>query len=642
MLSQRIGRVGTGTALALLVVPLTALAQSPGVTTRASVSSAGVQADGSSFAPSVSEDGRWVAFASAAANLVPSDGNGVIDVFVRDRLAETTERVSVATDGTEANGRSDTPKISRNGRFVAFQSAATNLIESDGNAKSDVFVHDRDTGVTERVSRAIDGGDPDSTSFVDSISDDGRYVGFWSGASNLVDDDGNDTWDSFVFDRDTRTTERVSVSMTGSDADQDSYWAAVSGDGRFVAFGSRASNLTPQQIKFGGKLSVFVRDRVAGTTKRISQQPSGFYETGDSGEPSMSRDGRFVAYSSTSKNLTKVYLDAKRRIYVTDVQTGATKLVAPDFANQDCPGSSCRLLAAGVPSISGDGRFVGFMSSSQRMMPANFNGAGQQARVYVVDRLNGLLRRISVEPNLGNGSACANRPAISGDGRVVAYHTNSDDLVVDDTNVATDVLVSEWACANTGAYAAADALPASCDPTPACPDAPADACALATRAVLDIQTHAPGTDGPSRARLRWSWRGSSTLPDFGDPTDASSYALCVYAGPDERLQLEEQIPAGAGWSATRRGFAYEAEVGVTNATLRAGRKSGIQVVGDGPELDLPYLPLDEGGPVLVRLHRSDGGCFASDLAPTEIRKNKAALQRVDRPGRPGRFVARHP
>jgi Tol biopolymer transport system component len=637
--SQRSRRIGTGAALALLV-PLAALAQSPGVTTRASVSSAGEQADGSSFAPSVSEDGRYLAFASAASNLVPSDENGVIDVFVRDRLAETTERVSIATDGAEANGRSDAAKISRNGRFVAFQSAATNLIESDGNARDDVFVHDRDTGVTERVSRAIDGGDPDSTSLVDSISDDGRYIGFWSGASNLIDDDGNGTWDSFVFDRETGTTERVSVQQNGLEAPTGGTFSALSGDGRFVAFAS-SSQLT-LAVKKEGKLSVFVRDRVAGITIRVSQSPSGFYESGDSAEPSMSRDGRFVAYSSSSYQLTNLYLPWRRRIYVTDIETGETQLVALDFPNQDCPNARCARLDAGSPSISADGRFVAFMSRSQQVMPANHVGRALQARVYVADRLTGFLRRISVDPNHGVGSACANRPAISGDGRVVAYHTNSDDLIVDDTNLAADVLVSEWACDNTGTYAAPDALPASCDPVPACPDAPADGCDPATRSSLHLQTQAPGTDGPSRARLRWSWRGSLTNSDLGDPTDDSSFALCVYAGPDARLQLEEQLPAGAAWSSTRSGYAYRAEAGVTKATLRAGRRDGIEVVGDGPELDLPYLPLDDRGPLHVRLHRSDGGCVASDLAPTDIKKNKAAQLRVDRPGRPGRFLARNP
>src|SRR5262245_61019314 len=161
-------RIPAAAVLALLVVPVGVRAQSPGVTTRASVSSASIPGDGPSTTPSASDDGRLIAFSSEADNLVPGDGNGVFDIFVRDRLAQTTERVSVASDGSEANGGSFEPKISANGRFVAFSSVATNLVPGDGNATGDVFVHDRDTGETERVSRAIDGGDPDGQSFVDS------------------------------------------------------------------------------------------------------------------------------------------------------------------------------------------------------------------------------------------------------------------------------------------------------------------------------------------------------------------------------------------------------------------------------------------------------------------------------------------
>jgi Tol biopolymer transport system component len=643
MRPQRSRRV-IAAALAVVALPLAAGAQSPGVTTRASVSSAGVQGDGFSSAPSVSEDGRLVAFSSGAGNLVPDDGNGVADVFVRDRLAQTTERVSVASDGSEANGGSGAPKISRNGRFIAFASEASDLVPGDGNGVIDVFVHDRDTGETERVSRAIDGGDPDARSFVDSISDDGTLVGFWSDATNLVDDDGNDSSDSFVFDRETDTTERVSVSMFGGDADHGAIQAVLSGDGRFVAFVSGSKNLVIEPMKDSGFFvnpSVFVRDRVGGATVRVSEQPNGRYESGKSGEPSISRDGRFVAYTSTSKNLTlESQFFPKRRIHVTDLLAGETELVVPDFPNEDCPGGDCRLLAAHTPSISADGRFVAFMSSSQLVMPAN---PGRQARVYVADRVSGVVRRISVDPSHGVGSLCSVQPAISGDGRVVAYRTTSDDLVADDSNAASDVLVSEWACPNTGAYAPADALPASCEPVPVCPTEPDDGCAPPRRSSLRIATHPPGASGRNRAKLDWNWRQGLVPPAaFGDPTDASGYTLCVYGGPRATLQLEQRIDPGAGWRPVTDGFAFDANSGgVERAILRGGRHARIRIRGSGAKLGLPYLPLDERGPLLVRLHRSDGGCFAADYAPADVRRNSAAgLSGVA--SQIGRFVARVP
>jgi Tol biopolymer transport system component len=644
MRSTRGRRVTAAVALILLAAPAALFAQSPGVTTRASVSSAGAQGDGPSAAPSVSDDGRLVAFSSAAGNLVPGDGNGVFDIFVRDRLAQTTERVSVASDGSEANGTSFEPAISANGRFVAFTSLASNLVPGDGNSVNDVFVHDRDTGETVRVSRAIDGGDPDGPSRVDSISDDGRFVGFWSHATNLVDDDANDDPDSFVFDRDTETIERVSVSMSGGDASAGASFSALSGDGRFVAFVSRSWNLVAD---IGDGPGVFVRDREAGTTRRATRRPNGLPGNGTYFNPSLSRDGRYVAYSSSSRNLTAL-IDperSKQRIYVTDMETGVTELLVPDFPNQDCGDDGvsfpCRLLGSVLPSISADGRFVTFSTASNEVLPANLHRGWQ---VYVADRLSGLLRRISVGPDHGLGSNCAIESAISGDGRVVAYRTTSKDLVLDDTNAAADVLVSEWACPNTGTLAAPDALPASCDPVPTCPAEPAGDCTPAQRSSLEIQNHPPGSDGPSRARIRWIWRGGPlAAAAFGDPTDATGYALCAYAGARPALQLEARIAPGAGWTSDPKGFSFgDGPVGLRRASLRGGQHSAIRIRGRGPELGLPYLPLDARGPLRVRLHRSDGGCFAADFAPTDVSQNEAAVLRATPPDRPGRLSARVP
>jgi Tol biopolymer transport system component len=646
MESKRSRRIIATVALALLALPVGVGAQSPGVTTRASVSSAGIPGDGPSDVPSASDDGRLIAFTSGADNLVPGDGNGVFDVFVRDRLAQTTERVSVASDGTEANGGSFGFKISANGRFVVFASLASNLVSGDGNALGDVFVHDRETGETERVSRAIDGGDPDGQSGVASISDDGRFVSFSSFATNLVDDDGNNELDVFVFDRESDTTERISVSASGGDSDADSTYSAISGDGRFIAFGSRAKNLVPQQEESPGPgyWTIFVRDRTTGTTRRVSQQSNGLYRSGDAREPAISRDGRYIAYSSSGKRLTSEIVIGKEHIYVTDMQTGVTQLLAPDFPNEDCGDDgahfTCRLLASQSPAISADGRFVAFQSESQQVLPANLHSGWQ---VYVVDRSSGLLRRISVRPDHALGSNCAVYPAMSGDGRVVAYRTTSHDLIADDSNAAPDVLVSEWACPNVGTFAPPDALPASCDPVPACPAEPADGCAAARRSSLEIQTHPPGSDGRSRAQVRWIWRGGALAPSaFGNPAAATAYAFCVYGGPRAALQVEEKVAPGVGWTSAPGGFSFGGGSAVRRVTLHGGHHSGIHMRGAGPELGLPYLPLEAGGPLLVRLHRSDGGCFAADFAAADIRKNEAAILRATPPDRPGQLVARAP
>ncbi len=204
------------------------------LTQRVSLDSGGVQGTGNSFAPSITADGRFVAFNSQAANLVAGDTNGFFDVFVRDRQTGITERVSVSTAGTQGDGDSSfgyTPSISADGRFVAFSSLATNLVANDTNGFADVFVRDRLSGTTERVSVATGGAAGNANSLTPSISADGRYVAFESFASNLVGSDSNGTWDVFVRDRQAGTTERASVDSSGSQANGGSHWAAISASG---------------------------------------------------------------------------------------------------------------------------------------------------------------------------------------------------------------------------------------------------------------------------------------------------------------------------------------------------------------------------------------------------------------------------
>lgn len=218
--------------------------RSSGITTLAGVLSEDGQANGSVEMPSISGDGRYIAFQSTASNLVTDDNNGREDVFVHDREAGTTTRVSASSDGAQGNQYSRYPAISADGRYIAFESAASNLVADDANDNIDIFVHDRYTGTTSRVSVSSDGLEGNSHSYQPpSLSDDGRYIAFQSMASNLVLDDANHQADVFVHDRQTRTTGRVSVSSDGADGDEWSLWPSLSGDGRHVAFTSWASNL---------------------------------------------------------------------------------------------------------------------------------------------------------------------------------------------------------------------------------------------------------------------------------------------------------------------------------------------------------------------------------------------------------------
>ncbi len=238
-------------------------------TERVSVDSSGVEANGASSYPSISDNGSRVAFQSLATNLVDGDTNGVSDIFVRDLNSNTTVRVSVSSSGEQANGPSYLPVISANGQFVVFISEATNLVEGDTNGVADVFIHDLDSGVTERVNVSTDGDQANAaTTERPSVSSDGLFVGFVSGASNLVADDTNGVADVFVRDRDGGTTERVSVGADGVQADGASSGVSIGADGRFVAFSSVADNLVSDDTN--GVSDVFVRDRVIGVTVRVS------------------------------------------------------------------------------------------------------------------------------------------------------------------------------------------------------------------------------------------------------------------------------------------------------------------------------------------------------------------------------------
>lgn len=240
-----------------------------GTTKRVSLSSAGTQAGAGCFWSSISGDGRYVAFYSTAANLTPMDTNGVSDVFVRDTQLNTTKRVSVSSAGTQATSISWFPKLSADGRFVAFNSDANNLVAGD-TAWPDVFVRDTKTNTTTRVSLTSTGGQATGTNSLVDISSDGRYVLFHSDASNVVPNDTNGVGDLFVRDRVTNTTTRVSVAGAGgTQANGASYtYGGISGNGRFVGLTSSATNLIP--IDTNGVPDVFVRDSAKASLVRVA------------------------------------------------------------------------------------------------------------------------------------------------------------------------------------------------------------------------------------------------------------------------------------------------------------------------------------------------------------------------------------
>ncbi len=356
--------------MALLGVMATAGAAAEGDLTLESVDSSENQGIGSSIYPSISSDGRFVAFWSYATNLVANDTNDSSDIFVHDRQTGTTERVSVNDSGNQANDSNSLPTISPDGRLVAFVSYATNLVADDTNGVQDVFVHDRQTGTTERVSvngreKQTNGG---SHGVSTSISPDGRFVAFASGATNLVKNDTNKSRDIFVRDRQRGTTERVSVDGSGNQANDGCRHASISSDGRFVAFGCDATNLVANDTN--ERKDVFVHERWTGSTRRVSVDSSGNQLSRRSIDPSISSDGSVVAFVSNRVRL-------RPDIFVRDRHVGTTQRVSENSSGK--PGNDQSF----TPAISSDGRFVTFESRATNLVTNDTNGTWD---IFVYER----------------------------------------------------------------------------------------------------------------------------------------------------------------------------------------------------------------------------------------------------------------
>jgi Tol biopolymer transport system component len=422
------GAIGAAFGAALLLLP--AATAGPGATVRASVGALGVQADGRSFVPALSADGRYAAFYSDASNLVAGDTNAARDVFVRDLQTAETTRVSVSSSGGEANGDSFAPVVSSDGRYVAFASAASNLVDGDTNDANDIFIRDRQSSTTTRVSVGFDGAQANGGSDQPSLSGDGRLVAFTSAANNIAAGDMGANRDAFVYDRQTGTAVNISVDSTGVQADLDSFTPQLSANGRFVAFTSFADNLISGDLNEGS--DVFVRDLQANTTERVSEYTGDYEGEGDSLRPSISADGRYVAFDSDDWNLVWGDTNDDFDVFVNDRTTTVTTRVSIEDDGTQSNGASYR------PSISADGRYVGYYSEASNLVPGDTNGA---ADVFVYDRRSGAAKRVSV----GNGGAEANgdslRPAISANGRLAVFESDATNLVPGDTNGFTDVFV---------------------------------------------------------------------------------------------------------------------------------------------------------------------------------------------------------
>jgi len=417
-------------------------------TTRVSLDASGAQANRWSMRSSLAADGRRIAFASDATNLAAGDTNALADVFVRDLATGVVERVSVDSSGAQANSWSEGPALSADGNVVAFFSFASNLVAGDNNGHDDVFARDLATGVTELVSVDSSGNPGNDHSYRTALSTDGRFVAFESLATNLVASDTNSRLDVFVRDRATGTTERVSVDSAGAEANGESLLPSISADGRFVAFYSYATNLVTGDTNAFS--DVFVHDRATGTTERVSVDSSGAEGDGDSMTPALSADGNVAAFFSRATTLVPNDTNFQVDLFIHDRTTGTTERVSVDPAGNESNDDSGGSLSHG-PELSADGRFAAFESMATNLIASDTNGT---LDVFVRDRASGATRRVSVDTSGAESDDASELDSMTPDGGFVSFSSVATNLVAGDTNGCDDVFVRDQLVARWSNYGA--------------------------------------------------------------------------------------------------------------------------------------------------------------------------------------------
>jgi Tol biopolymer transport system component len=372
---------------------------------------------------------------------VANDRNGHRDVFLHDRSTGKTSRINLAPDGTEANGISSytPPDISGDGHYVVYSSSADNLVPGDANRESDIFVFDRRTGGTERISLGLNGNEANDFSHSPGISSDGRFVTFASLANNLVPGDSNDEPDVFLHDRSTGKTTRVNVASDGTEANVGVglYWGwwnvvPVSDDGRFVAFNSPASNLVPGDTN--GEEDVFLRDLLNEETTRISVTSDGGEADGVSLLTGMSDDGRFVLFISSAPNLVQQNDTGTPNLFIYDHSDGKTRPV--EFSRN----GSVSAASVWHSCISGDGGFVAFAAPVKDLVPWSDS---ENYGLFVLDLTTGRTLRVTMAHDGGDTNAGVMACDLSYDGRYIAFNSGADNLVAEDRNGETDAFITD-------------------------------------------------------------------------------------------------------------------------------------------------------------------------------------------------------
>ena len=417
-----------------LIATIASIALQPAyaITTRLSETTQALEADSSSFSVKLSDDGRFAVFQTNATNLFAADTNGVSDVVLKDLQTGVLTCMSCAAGGVVGDGASSSPAISGDGRFVAFQSAATNLVAGDSNIATDVFVREIATGALEIASRAtsVAGAVGGATSGQARLSSTGQFVVYSSVASNLVTGDTNTQADVFVRDRLNSVTTRVSVATGGAQASGGVGGATastISADGRFIVFTSGQQTLSPGD---GNNLAdAFLHDRQSTTTERLSTTLG---STGSCLDPTISADGSMVAFSSSFADLVPGDTNAARDTFYR-ARTGAvlTRITAAGGVEANS--------TLEVPSFNGNGTKIAFQSAASNLVASDTNASND---IFSLNIATGVITRISVSSAGVEANGSSTFPWYANNSDIVAFSSGASNLIANDANATVDTFAN--------------------------------------------------------------------------------------------------------------------------------------------------------------------------------------------------------
>jgi Tol biopolymer transport system component len=422
------------------LMPVVPARTGPGTTNRVSVNDSGIGGNGPTIGPAVSGDGRYVAFTSGATNMVPGDTDRGADVYVRDRMLNTVTQASIGSHGEQGNNASFEPSISGDGRYVAFVSPG-DFGEHQNDTSDDIFVRDMTLHTTTRVSLTPDGKSPNGGSDAPSLSADGRYVAFVSVASNLVAGDVNGKSDVFVRNLVTGETVLASVATDGTQADAPAQSVQgaphLSADGRYVSFVSKATTLVPGDTN--GKGDVFVRDLKDNVTIRGNSGPDGVQADGESWTGWISGNGRYVAFDSDATNLAAGDTNRTRDIFVRDLVANTTRRIVRSDGTQLHSWTWQPSISDDGQTVAFTSRDDGLVPGDTN---GNEDGFVQDLRTGKTTRIN-LANSGAQSDSQASADVAPWQPSISGNGKVAVFGCEADDLVPRDVNRVRDIFAHE-------------------------------------------------------------------------------------------------------------------------------------------------------------------------------------------------------